>query len=109
MKTPEGKIKDKVRTILKARGLYWFMPVQTGYGKRTLDILVCAYGFFLAIETKKPGDDMSPFQDFIAAEMRSSNGLAMCVNGAEDIAELVKLLDALQCLQRTTIQSNTMR
>ena len=55
--TPEHKIKQQIKAILDKYGddIYWYMPVPTGYGKRTLDFLGCAWGIFFAIEAKRSG------------------------------------------------------
>ena len=41
---PEGKVKDRVKRLLKKYGCYQFWPVQTGYGAPTLDCLGCHNG-----------------------------------------------------------------
>ena len=56
MTTPEGHVKAKVRKILgEYDGMYYFMPVPSGYGRTTIDFLCCYRGQFFAIETKAPG------------------------------------------------------
>jgi hypothetical protein len=54
--TPEGRVKNQVkRDYLIPNGIWYFMPVQAGFGARELDF-ICARGpnlFF--IETKAPG------------------------------------------------------
>lgn len=77
MTTPEGKIKDKVKAYLDSIGAYYFMPVQMGYGKRTLDFLCCVRGHFVAIETKRPGKAMAPFQSRIQEEISNAGGVAI--------------------------------
>lgn len=53
MPTPEGKVKEEVKKILKRYGAWYYMPVSTGYGKHGVsDFLVCFRGRFLAIECK---------------------------------------------------------
>ena len=73
--TPEGKVKDRVKRLLKKYGCYWFMPVQSGYGAPTLDILVCCRGVFLAIETKAPGKKPTPRQELIIQQIVSAGGI----------------------------------
>lgn len=63
MTTPEGKLKAKVKTFLKERGAYFFMPVPSGYGTPTLDFIGCYKGRFFAIETKAPGKKPTPRQE----------------------------------------------
>ena len=51
--TPEGKVKDKIKKILKANGIYYAMPMGTGFGNAGVpDFLCCKNGRFLAIEAK---------------------------------------------------------
>lgn len=50
--TPEGKVKQELKRHLDAQRYYYFMPVQTGRGRKTVDFLVCAEGRFIAIEAK---------------------------------------------------------
>ena len=67
--TPEGKVKDKVKKLLKERGAYYVMVVPTGYGSGVgiPDFVACVpvkiteamvgqtLGIFTGIETKAPG------------------------------------------------------
>lgn len=74
MKTEEGKVKDGVKSFLTARGAYFFMPVQTGYGDKTLDILFCLQGRFGAIETKAPGKVPTPLQYTYMKRIETAGG-----------------------------------
>ena len=33
MSTPEGKVKEAIKRLIKAAGWYWFMPVSNGMGR----------------------------------------------------------------------------
>ena len=50
----EADVKKAVKTFLKERGAWWFMPVPGGYSRRTVDFLICYRGKFVALETKRP-------------------------------------------------------
>lgn len=51
--TPEGKVKDKIKKILKEHNIYYAMPMGTGFGHAGVpDFLCCHKGRFLAIEAK---------------------------------------------------------
>ena len=51
--TPEGKVKDKIKKILKAHNIYYAMPMGTGFGNSGVpDFLCCFKGKFLAVEAK---------------------------------------------------------
>lgn len=91
--TPEGKVKDKVKKLLKEYSCYFFMPVQTGYGSPTLDILACCKGIFIAIETKAPGKKMTPRQILTAQDIKEANGTVFTIDGDTD--ELERFLKAL--------------
>jgi hypothetical protein len=55
MTTPEGQIKRELKKLLSEIGAYYYMSVPMGYGKSTVDFLVCYKGQFFAIETKREG------------------------------------------------------
>ena len=88
--TPEGKVKRKVKELLSAYGAYWFCPVQTGMGARTLDFLGAHSGRFFAIETKAPGKHMTEQQRAIADRIEKAGGKVFEING--DYTELEEWL-----------------
>lgn len=54
--TPEGKVKAAVKAFLKAKGVWYCMPMGTGFGNSGVpDFLCCYNGRFIAIETKAHG------------------------------------------------------
>lgn len=69
MSTPEGKVKDRVKRILKKYRCYQFWPVQTGYGAASLDCIGCYNGHFFSIETKAPGKHPTPRQAMTIRDM----------------------------------------
>jgi len=70
MTTPEGKVKIKVRELLREFDCYYFQPVQMGYGRAGLDFHCvvawndCAIAFF--IETKDWDKDLTERQKLLA-------------------------------------------
>jgi hypothetical protein len=76
MKTPENVIKDKIREWLVGHGAYVFSPVQMGFGVRTLDLVVCYKGCFLAIEVKRPGKKPTAMQVRIMERVQDAGGIA---------------------------------
>ena len=53
--TPEGKVKNEIKKILKEYGdrVYWFMPAMGGFGKSGVpDFIICAGGYFIGVEVK---------------------------------------------------------
>jgi hypothetical protein len=92
--TPEGKVKAKVKRLLKEHDAYFFMPVQTGYGAPTLDFLVCVYGFFVAIETKAGKARPTQRQELTINEIRQAGGFAIVVR--EDTTSLESMLNLMR-------------
>jgi hypothetical protein len=89
--TPEGRLKAKVKAWLKARGIWYYMPVQNGMGVVGIPDFVCCWGGeFLAIETKAPGkrDDCTPNQLRRHEEIRAAGGTVVVV---DDVSALEAL------------------
>lgn len=81
--TPEKKVKDKVRSLIKQFGGYSVMPVMQGMpANGTPDILACVGGFFLGIETKAGKGKPTKLQCVRLREIEAAGGLAMVVNEA---------------------------
>lgn len=53
--TPEGLVKRELRKLLKEIGAYAHWPVPVGYGRSTLDALICYRGRFYGVECKREG------------------------------------------------------
>ena len=98
--TPEGKVKAKVSALLKNyEGLWYYMPVPSGYGKSTLDYLGCYKGMFFAIETKAPtGGTPEPTdrQKVVIAEMRKAGGVVFVTDG--NLSAIKHWLDTVKVL-----------
>lgn len=84
MATPEGKVKDIVKGVLKKMGAYYFMPVQNGMGAPSVDFLCCLNGKFLAIETKAVGGHLTKRQELTLSKMRETGAVALVVAGEEE-------------------------
>jgi hypothetical protein len=95
MKTPEGTVKDDIKVVLDARGtdLYYFMPVQQGYGKRGLDFFVCYKGMFIGIECKRSGARAKRFQEDLIETIRDAHGHALVTDDARDVENLLDYID----------------
>lgn len=105
MRTPEGKVKDKVIALLKKYNTYYFMPVQTGYGAQTLDILGCCNGRFFSIETKAPGKKPTMKQILTIRNMLTANAKVFVIDGKAHQLERLEtwlIQTALLEPQRTT-------
>ena len=81
--TPEGKVKAKVKRILNNAGVYYFMPVQTGYGMPTLDFLCFHKSQGFAIETKAPGKKPTKRQEAIIHEIQLAGAQVFVIDGVE--------------------------
>ena len=68
------------------------MPVQYGYGKRTVDFLGCTTGRFFAIEAKAPGKHPTELQNRSLAEIRAAGGETFVIDGEEGLECLARWL-----------------
>jgi len=81
LRTPEGKVKDKVVKILKQYGVYYFFPVTGGFGMSGIpDIICCHNGRFIAIECKAGKNKTTSLQDAHLARIRAAGGVAVVIN-----------------------------
>jgi Holliday junction resolvase len=97
--TPEKKVKDKVVSILKAEGAYYFFPMTHGYGRSGVpDIVACVNGWFLGIECKAGKNKVSEHQAREIQSIRAANGVAVVVNEEnwDMLPELIRKLKALK-------------
>lgn len=79
--TPEGRVKDYVKRVLRYLGAWYFMPVQTGRGVGGVpDILACVGGRFVGIETKAKGGRLTVRQALQLETLQQAGGLAVVVD-----------------------------
>jgi len=79
--TPEGKVKDKIKKILKANNIYFAMPMGTGFGNAGVpDFLCCFDGKFVAIEAKANGGQPTALQLKNMKDIEASGGHSWLVN-----------------------------
>lgn len=79
--TPEKKVKDKVKAILDAHNVYYFMPATHGYGRSGVpDIVGCVNGWFIAIECKANGGKVTALQARELEAIRRADGVATVVD-----------------------------
>ena len=94
-RTPEGRVKDAVKALLRERRIWYYMPVGNGMGVVGIPDFICCWdGKFLAIETKAPGKagNTTPNQKRRIAEIQSANGLALVVDDVEQLRTTLDLL-----------------
>lgn len=89
--TPEGNVKKKIKKLLdNTPGLYYEMPVPSGYGKSGLDFQGCFRGKYFAIEAKAPGKKPTPLQEETIRRIEEAGGVAFVISDDRG----VQLLDA---------------
>lgn len=91
--TPEGKVKAAIKKWLQARGIWFCMPIGTGFGTSGVPDFVCCWGgSFLAIEAKAPGKrgNTSELQDRQIAGIHKAGGAAIVVDDVKQLDELEK-------------------
>ena len=88
--TPEGAVKAAVKKLLKARGVWHFMPVSNGMGTMGIpDVICCHQGRFLAIECKAPGKrrNTTPLQDHQIMSIHKAGGAALVCDDVRQVEE----------------------
>jgi hypothetical protein len=81
MSTPEGRVKDKIKKILKDYDVYYHMTVTSGYGKSGVPDFVCSYkGRFIGIEAKAGAGKLTALQERHLYEIRLHGGIALVIN-----------------------------
>ena len=77
----ERDVKAEVKRILDSLDIWWYMPVQTGYGVRGIpDFVCCVRGTFVGIETKFGKNKLSAWQERIKECIVSSEGEYFVIN-----------------------------
>jgi hypothetical protein len=90
--TPEGRVKEAVKRLLKVHGIHYIMPMQNGMGVVGVpDFLCCWNGRFLAIETKAPGKrgNTTANQDRQLAAIADCGGIAIVVDDVNQLKEIL--------------------
>ena len=94
--TPEAKVKAKIKTILKAHGAYYAMPIGTGLGNSGVpDFLVCHNGKFLGIEAKAGKGKTTALQEKDLRDIDRAGGLTLVIT-EENIDVLEMMLEAMK-------------
>jgi hypothetical protein len=92
MLTPERKVKDKVKKVLKELGAYYAMPATGGYGSSGVpDFLVCYRGRFFGLECKANGGKTTALQEKNLEDIRKNDGVAFVVH-EHNVGNLRELL-----------------
>ena len=90
--TPEGRVKAKVKVILKELFAYYTMPVTGGFGTSGApDFLVCLNGRFVGIECKAGKSKPTALQEKNLNDIKRAGGEALVIN-EENVGNLRELL-----------------
>ena len=97
MLTPERKVKDKVKKVLKELGAYYAMPATGGYGSSGVpDFLVCYRGRFFGLECKANGGKTTALQEKNLEDIRKNGGTALVINESNVDALRVFFIEGIE-------------
>ena len=87
-----------IRAVLdKHKGwVYYYMPVQNGMGRPSLDFIGCAAGLMFAIEAKAPPKSVTKRQQLTINEMESAGAQVFVVKDKDSLAEFEAWLGSVQ-------------
>jgi hypothetical protein len=91
MSQPEARLSRSIMAALKARGAFVFKVWGSEHMMAGLpDIIGCYRCWFIAVETKMPGNTTSKRQDFVIARLRAAGARVVV---AQSVAEALRVLD----------------
>lgn len=102
MAQPESRLSRKIMTAIRAEGHFCFKVHGSEYMMAGLpDIIVCANGLFIGLETKMPGeeDDVSPKQVIVHEHIKDARGVAVVVSSVPQALDAIN--DALKRNKRS--------
>lgn len=96
--TPESAVKKHIKKVLETSGIYFIMPMGTGYGKSGVaDFVACHKGKFLAIEAKAGKGRTTALQDRELQRVRDAGGVAIVVRDKpEDFVMLGNTIETMK-------------
>lgn len=93
MTQPEAKLSRKIMDALRAEGYFCFKVHGSEYMMAGLpDIIVCAAGYFIGLETKLPSTrgNVSPRQAYVHSMIEHSGGIAQVVCSPAEALAVVR-------------------
>ena len=95
--TPEAAVKQRIETILHDYEkigvvMWWFKPVQSGYGTRALDYICCINGYFVAIEAKRDGGMLRAIQRKTALNILAGGGKVFTISRSDGLQAFARWL-----------------
>ena len=94
--TPEKLVKNKIKVILQDGGVYYAMPIGSGYGNAGVpDFLACVNGRFLAVEAKAGKGKTTALQDMHLEKIKTAGGVSMVDNelNLDQLKETIKWMN----------------
>lgn len=87
--TPEGKRKNKLKTMLKEEKVWFFFPANNGFGISGIpDCIMIVEGEFWSAEVKADGGKCTELQLLRAQEIAQAGGQWYLVDSDQSIEEL---------------------
>ena len=93
MSQPESKLSRKIMDRLRLEGYFCFKVHGSEYMMAGLpDIIVCAEGRFIGLETKMPNDrgNVSPRQRYVHTQIEHAQGTAAVICSPQEALDVVK-------------------
>ena len=93
MATPESKVKDRIKAVLKRNNIWYFMPIGGPFSAHGVPDFVCCWrGCFLGIEAKAPGKrkHTTENQKRTLSEIETHGGMTVVV---DDVSQLIEFLE----------------
>lgn len=92
MAQPEAKLSRKIMDRLRLEGYFCFKVHGSEFMMAGLpDIIVCADGRFIGLETKMPSkrENTSPRQRFVHTQIRQAGGTAVVVTSPDEAIDVI--------------------
>lgn len=93
MTQPESRLSRKIMDAIRAAGYFCFKVHGSEYMMAGLpDIIVCADGLFIGLETKLPTTrtNTSPRQDLVHGQIQAAGGTAVVVCSPEEAMDVIQ-------------------
>lgn len=91
----ESYVKEKIKNLLKARKVWYFMPAMGQFGRAGVpDFICCVRGRLLAIEAKVGGNIPTELQYREIENINTAQGIAVVVN-EHRLDALARLIDSM--------------
>lgn len=93
--TPEEKVKQRVREVLRQRNVFYFCPIGGTFGRSGIpDFVCCVRGRFVGVECKAGSNTPTEAQKMEMRNIGAAGGETLVVN-EHNLDELCALLDRL--------------